>query len=69
MVWGSDSSALYFTQPIGVNIAPTANINLAVNGNISGTTVFTTNLSCVNVTSFHQLWARQSILQHYGNVV
>ena len=31
----SDNSPLYFTQPIGVNIAPTANIDLAVNGNIA----------------------------------
>ena len=31
-------------------MAPTNNIDLAVNDNISSTTVFTTNLSCVNAS-------------------
>ena len=60
-IQNSDSSALYFTQPIGINIAPTANIDLAVNGNISSTTVFTTNLSCVNA-SFDSIWARNMVI-------
>ena len=38
-----------------VIIAPTANIDLAVNGNISSTRVFTTNLSCMNA-SFDRVW-------------
>ena len=56
-IQNSDSSPLYFSLPIGVNIAPTNNIDLAVNGNISSTTVFTTNLSCLNA-SFDGWWAR-----------
>ena len=39
-IWNSDSSPSNFTQLIGENIAPTGNIDLAINGNISATTVF-----------------------------
>ena len=59
-VQNADSSPLYFTQPIGINIAPTANIDLAVNGNISSTTVFSTNISSVNA-SFDTVWCRNII--------
>ena len=55
VIQNSNYSPLYFTQPISVNIAPTNNIDLAVNGNISSTAVFTTHLSCVNA-SFDTLW-------------
>ena len=57
----SDYSPLYFTQPIGVGIAPSNNIDLAVNGNISSTTVFATNLSVVNA-SFDSIWARNMVI-------
>ena len=45
----SDSSTIFYTA-YSVNVAPTANIAWAVNGNIRSTTltVCTTNLSCVN---------------------
>ena len=56
-IQSADKSSLYFTQPIGINIAPTATVDLAVNGNISSTTVLKTNLSCVNA-SFDNVWAR-----------
>ena len=43
-IQNADSSPLYFTQPLGINTAPSGNIDLAVNGNISSTTVFCDNL-------------------------
>ena len=56
-IQNSVTGPLYFTQPIGVNVAPTNNIHRAVNGNINPPTVFTPFLSCVN-TSFDTVWAR-----------
>ena len=51
----SDSSALYFTQPIGIGGQPTINMELEVIGNTSCTNIFAQNLSCVNA-SFNSLW-------------
>ena len=54
-IQNADSSALYFTQPIGIGGQPTTNKELEVIGNTSCTSIFTQNLSCVNA-SFNNVW-------------
>jgi hypothetical protein len=43
-IQNSDRSPLYFTQPIGINMAPSVNMDLEVLGNVSCISMFCKNL-------------------------
>ena len=50
-----DSSALYFSQPIGVGRAPSLGMEFEVIGSASCTSIFSQSLSCSNA-SFNTVW-------------
>ena len=60
-IQNSDSSSLYFTQPIGIGGPVTTNMELEVVGNTSCTSIFAQNLSCVNA-SFDTVWTNNLIV-------
>ena len=60
-IQNADSSALYFTQPIGIGGKPTPNMELEVIGNTSCASIFAQNLSCVNA-SFDTVWTNNLIV-------
>ena len=55
------SSALYFTQPIGIGGKPTTNMELEVIANTSWTSIFAQSLTCVNA-SFDTIWTNNLIV-------
>ena len=57
----ADSSALYFTQPVGIGGPVTTGMELEVIGSASCTSIFAKNLSCVNA-SFDTIWTNNLIV-------
>ena len=60
-IQNSDSSALYFSQPLGIGGPVTTGMELEVIGSASCTSIFAQNLSCVNA-SFDTVWTNNLIV-------
>ena len=65
-IQNADSSALYFTQPVGIGGPVTTNMELEVVGNTGCTRIFAKNLSCVNA-SFDTIWTNNLIVDPLQN--